>query len=78
MAGSWSERWLERLERREEDERIYRAIKTGDLRTALMELFKGVRRVSICKHGNMTDYEPCPYCESYLDAMMRAPEVEDE
>ena len=29
-----------------------------------MELFKEVRQVRICKHGNMTDYEPCPQCES--------------
>ncbi len=76
MAGSWTQTWLERLERQEKDERIYRAIKTEDWRTALMELFVIVRRVSICKHGNMTDYEKCPQCESDLDEMMRAPEDE--
>ena len=71
MAGNW---WLERLTRQEQDERIYRAIRTGDWRTALMELFQEVRRVHICKHGNMTDYEKCPQCELDLDEMMRVPE----
>ena len=72
MAVDWNGRW-----RRAEDERIYRAIKTGDWRTALMALFAEVRGVEICEHGNMTDYQPCLQCESYLDEMMRA-EVEDE
>lgn len=61
--------WTERLKRQEEDERIYRAIKTGDWRTVLMELFKEVRQVSICEHGNMTDYQPCPQCEVELDRL---------
>jgi hypothetical protein len=74
MAVNWNERWRQQAE----DERIYWAIKTGDWRTALMELFKEVRQVDICKHGNMTDYQSCPQCESYLDEMMSAPEVEDE
>lgn len=69
--------WNERYRQQEKDERIYRAIKTADWRTALMELFTEVRQVRICKHGNMTDYEERPQCESYLDEMMRAPEVED-
>ena len=59
--------WKERLERREEDERLFRAIKTGDYRTALMALFVEVRRVELCEHGNMTDYQPCPQCEDELD-----------
>lgn len=67
MADSFTKRWIERLERREKDEGIYRAINTGDWRTALMELFKEVRKVNICKHANMTDYEPCPQCGSDLD-----------
>jgi hypothetical protein len=74
MAVHWNERWRQR----ELDERIYRAIKTRDWGTALTELFKEVRQVRICEHGNLTDYEECPQCESYLDEMMRAPEVEDE
>jgi len=78
MAGSCSKRWLERLERREEDERIYRAIKTGDLRTALMALFVEVRRVEICEHGNITNYQTCPQCDTEFEERMRAPEVEDE
>lgn len=75
MAGSWTKEWVERLERQEEDERIYRAIKTGDWRTALMELFKEVRWVDICNHGNMTTYQQCPQCEDELDEMMEAPEL---
>jgi hypothetical protein len=78
MAGSWSKRWLERLERKEKDDEIYRAIKTGDYRTALMELFKEVRQVDICKHGNMTTYQQCPLCDAEFDEMLRAPEFEDE
>ena len=70
MASSWSKTWLERLERQEEDERIYRAIKTGDWRTALMELFRDVRQVRICEHGNMTDYQRCPKCDAELDYLM--------
>jgi hypothetical protein len=70
--------WIERLKRQAADERLFTAIKTGDYRTALMALFAEVRGVEICKHGNMTEYQPCPQCESYLDEMMTAPEVEDE
>ena len=66
MADNWSERWRVRAE----DERIYRAIKTGDWRTVLMELFKEVRQVRICKHGNMTSYESCPQCNADLDDLM--------
>jgi hypothetical protein len=62
--------WNERLRRQAEDERIYRAIKTGDWRTALMELFRDVRQVRICKHGNMTDYQQCPQCDAELDDLM--------
>jgi hypothetical protein len=69
MADSWSKTWLERLERKEEDERIYRAIKTGDWRTALMELFKEVRKVEFCKHGNITGCQPCPQCEDEIDRL---------
>ena len=60
----------ERLRRQAEDERIYRAIKTGDWRTALMELFRDVRQVRICTHGNMTDYQRCPQCDAELDDLM--------
>jgi hypothetical protein len=74
MGIDWNERW----KRQAEDERLFRAIKTGDYKTALMALFAKVRGVGICKHGNMTDYQPCPQCESDLDEMMRTPEVEDE
>jgi hypothetical protein len=70
--------WVERQRQQEIDTRIYRAIKTGDWRTALMELFKEVRQVDICKHGNMTDYEPCPQCDAEFDEWMRVPEVEEE
>jgi hypothetical protein len=62
--------WNERFRRQAEDERIYRAIKTGDWRTALMELFRDVRQVHICKHGNMTDYQQCPQCDAELDDLM--------
>ena len=60
----------ERWKTQRKDERIYRAIKTGDWRTALMELFKDVRQVRICEHGNMTDYERCPQCDAELDDLM--------
>jgi hypothetical protein len=73
MGIDWNERW----KRQAENERLLRAIKTGDYRTALMALFVEVRGVGICKHGNMTDYQPCPQCESDLDEMMTAPD-EDE
>jgi hypothetical protein len=63
MAGDWNERW----KRQAEDERIYRAIRTGDWKTALMELFKEVRQVDICKHGNMTTDQQCPKCADELD-----------
>jgi hypothetical protein len=62
MAFDWSER--------KRDESIYRAIKTGDWRTALMELFRDVRQVRICEHGNMTSYERCPQCDAELDDMI--------
>ena len=52
MGIDWNERWKTQAQ----DERLFRAIKTGDWRTALMELFKDVRQVCICKHGKMTDY----------------------
>jgi hypothetical protein len=55
------------LRRQAEDERIYRAIKTGDWRTALMDLFRDVRQVRICKHGNMTDYQQC---DAEIDDLM--------
>jgi hypothetical protein len=71
MGIDWKERW----KRQAEDERLFRAIKTGDYRTALMALFVEVRRVEICGHGNMTTHQPCPQCEDELDEMMRAPEV---
>jgi hypothetical protein len=61
MALDWNER--------KRDERIYRAIKTGDWRMALMELFRDVRQVRICEHGNMTSYERCPQCEEELDRL---------
>ena len=32
-----------------------------------MELFKEVRQADICKHGNMTTYQPCPQCEDELE-----------
>ena len=67
MADSWSKRWLARLAREDVDRRIYRAIKTGDYRTALMELLKEVRQVDICEHGNMTTYQQCPQCAAELD-----------
>ena len=67
MADSWSKRWLASREREEKDEHVYRAIKTGDYRTALMELFQEVRQVGICKHGNMTTYQSCPQCADELD-----------
>jgi hypothetical protein len=70
--------WNERRRQQELDERIYRAIKTRDWGTALMELFKEVRQVRICEHGNMTDYQPCPQCDAEFDEWMRAPEVEEE
>jgi hypothetical protein len=70
--------WNERLRRQAENERLLKAIKTGDYGTALMALFVEVRRVEICKHGNITDYQPCPQCESYLDEMLSASELEDE
>ena len=69
MAVGWSKRWIERLTRQEEDERIYRAIKTGDYRAALMALFIEVRRVEICKHGNITNYRLCPQCVDELDRL---------
>lgn len=69
---------IERWKKRDEDERLFGAIKTGDYRTALMALFAEVRGVEICEHGNMTNYQPCQQCETYLDEMMRAPEFEDE
>jgi hypothetical protein len=62
--------WNERSRQKAKDERIYRAIKTGDWATALMELFRDVRRVRICEHGNMTDYERCPQCEVELDRLI--------
>jgi hypothetical protein len=62
--------WNERFRRQAEDERIYRAIKTGDWRTALIELFRDVRQVRICKHDNMTDYQQCPQCDAELDDLM--------
>jgi hypothetical protein len=61
--------WNERYRQQGLDKRIYRAIKTGDWKTALMELFKEVRQVRICEHGNMTDYEPCPQCEDEIDRL---------
>jgi hypothetical protein len=61
--------WIKRLKRQAEDERLLRAIKTGDHRTALMALFVEVRGVGICKHGNMTDYQPCPQCDAELDEL---------
>ena len=70
MADSWSKKYLETWEQREKNERIYRAIKTEDWSTAFMELFVIVRRVSICKHGNMTDYQRCPQCDAELDDLM--------
>jgi len=73
MGIDWNERW----KRQAENERLFTAIKTGDYRTALMALFVEVRGVGICEHGNMTDYQRCPQCESYLDEMMTAPD-EDE
>jgi hypothetical protein len=57
----------ERYRQQASDERIYRAIKTGDFRTALMALFVEVRGVGICKHGNMTTYQPCPQCDAEFD-----------
>lgn len=69
MAVGWSKRWIERLTRREKDERTYEAIKTGDYRRALMELFKEVRQVRICKHGNITNYRLCPQCVDELDRL---------
>ena len=68
MGIDWNETW----KRQAEDERLFRAIKTGDWRTALMELFKEDRHVDICNHGNMTDYQPCPQCDAEFDEMMRA------
>lgn len=65
MAVDWNERYRER----KKDEDIYRAIKTGNYRAALMELFEEVRHVRICEHGNMTDYERCPQCEDELDRL---------
>jgi hypothetical protein len=65
MAVDWNERWRVRAE----DERIYQAIKTGDWRTALMELFKEVRGVRVCEHANMTTYERCPQCEDEIDRL---------
>jgi len=59
--------WYERNRKQERDEDIHRAIKTGDYRTALMKLFKEVRQVDICEHGNMTTYQPCPQCADELD-----------
>jgi hypothetical protein len=73
MGIDWNERW----KRQAENERLLRAIKTGDYRAALMALFVEVRRVEICKHGNITDYQPCPLCDAELDEWMRAPD-EDE
>lgn len=61
MALYWDERTR--------DERIYRAIKTGDWTTAFMELFRDVRKVRICEHGNMTSYERCPQCDEELDRL---------
>jgi hypothetical protein len=66
MGMDFNERW----KTQRKDERIYRAIKTGDWRTALMELFKDVRQVRICEHGNMTDYDSCPQCDAELDDLM--------
>jgi hypothetical protein len=62
--------WNEQYRQQGLDERIYRAINTRDWETALMELFKEVRQVRICKHGNMTDYQPCPQCDAELDDLM--------
>ena len=61
--------WSDGLKQKAGDERIYRAIKTGDWRTALMELFRDVRQVRICEHGNMTSYERCPQCDDELDRL---------
>lgn len=69
---------MERLERQEKDERIHRAIKTGNYRTALTEIFKEVRGVRICKHDNITTYQPCPQCADELDELTLEPDAEDE
>jgi hypothetical protein len=74
MGTDWSERW----KRQAEDERLLKAIKTGDYRTALMALFVEVRRVEICKHGNITTYQPCPQCADELDELTLEPDAEDE
>ena len=65
MGIDWNDRW----KRQAEDQRLFRAIKTGDFRTALMALFAEVRGVRVCKHGNMTDYEGCPQCDDELDRL---------
>jgi hypothetical protein len=72
MGIDWNERW----KRQAENERLFTVIKTGDYRTALMALFVELRGVGICKHGNMTDYQPCPQCYAELDEWM--PEVEED
>jgi hypothetical protein len=35
-----------------------------------MELFRDVRQVRVCEHGNMTSYERCPQCEEELDRLI--------
>lgn len=60
---------IERMKRQAEDERLFRAIKTGDYRTALTELFKEVRQVDICRHGNMTTHQQCPQCADEIDSL---------
>ena len=57
----------ERFKRRTEDEDLFRAIKNGDYRTALTEIFKQMRGVTICEHSNITTYQPCPQCNEELD-----------
>jgi hypothetical protein len=68
---------IERMRRQEEDERLFRAIKGGDWRTALMELFKEARQVHICKHGNITNYQPCPQCDAEIDEWTRTPDDDE-
>jgi hypothetical protein len=65
MGIDWNERW----KRRTEDEDLFRTIQNGDYRTALTEMFKQQRGVTICEHGNMTTYQPCPQCNEELDRL---------
>ncbi len=61
--------FTERFKRQMEDEDLFTAIKNGDYRTVLTEIFKQMRGVEICKHSNITTYRPCPQCAEEVDRL---------